>query len=97
MPDAEALLSRSPPAADKYLPEWTNRNFHSGHLAETERLAAERLLQETQDLIQNARLLIMIFNSYLTLFDLPLSTPFFTVSLFHLSKIGGRPNKMKRR
>ena len=80
MPDAEALLSRSPPAADKYLPEWTNRNFHSGHLAETERLAAERLLQETQDLIQNARLLIMIFNSYLMLFDFiytPLNTFFY--------------------
>ena len=62
VPDAEALLSRSPPAADKYLPEWTNRNFHSGHLAETERLAAERLLQETQDLIQNARYIMHDYN-----------------------------------
>ena len=62
VPDAEALLSRSPPAADKYLPEWTNRNFHSGHLAETERLAAERLLQETQDLIQNARYIVHEYN-----------------------------------
>ena len=55
VPDAEVPLSRSPPAADRYLPEWQDRNFHSGHLAETERLAAERLLAETQDLIQNAR------------------------------------------
>ena len=55
VPDAEVPLSRSPPAVDKYLPDWTSRNFHSGHLAETERLAAERLLQETEDLIQNAR------------------------------------------
>ena len=54
-PDSDIPLSRSPPTADRYLPEWTTRNFHSGHLAETERLAAERLLQETHDLIQNAR------------------------------------------
>lgn len=48
-------LSRSPPAVDKYLPDWTDRNYHSGHLAETERLAAERLLAETKDLIANAK------------------------------------------
>ena len=39
----------------QYLPDWTDRNYHSGHLAETERLAAERLLAETKDLIANAK------------------------------------------
>ena len=54
-PDSGVTLSRSPPTADRYLTGWTSRNFHSGHLAETERLAAERLLQETHDLIHNAK------------------------------------------
>lgn len=53
LPEGVTALSRSPPAADKYLPEWNSRNYQNGHLAEVERLAAERLLQETKDLITN--------------------------------------------
>ena len=55
MPQEGMPLSRSPPAADKYLHKWNDMNYFSGHLAETERLAAERLLQETHDLINNAK------------------------------------------
>ena len=43
--------ARSPPAVDKYYPEWSSRNLEKNSLAESERLAAERLLAETRDLV----------------------------------------------
>ena len=47
--------ARSPPAVDKYYPEWSTRNLEKNSLAESERLAAERLLDETRDLITETK------------------------------------------
>ena len=47
--------ARSPPAVDKYYPEWSSRNLEKNSLAESERLAAERLLEETRDLISETK------------------------------------------
>lgn len=48
--------SRSPPHVDKYYPEWTGRNANKNQLAESERLAAERLLEETRELLNRTRI-----------------------------------------
>ena len=47
--------ARSPPAVDRYYPEWSSRNLEKNNLAESERLAAERLLEETRDLITETK------------------------------------------
>ena len=48
--------SRSPPHADQYYPEWTSKNLNRNQYAESERLAAERLLEQTQDLLNETRI-----------------------------------------
>jgi hypothetical protein len=48
--------SRSPPQADRYYPEWTSKNTNRNQYAESERLAAERLLEETMDLLNETRI-----------------------------------------
>ena len=47
--------SRSPEQADKYYPEWTSKNLDRNQYAESERLAAERLLEETKDLLNETK------------------------------------------
>ncbi len=47
--------ARMPSGTDRYFPEWSGQNIRSNQSAETERLAAERLLKETQELIAEAR------------------------------------------
>ena len=47
--------ARSPPAVDKYYPEWTSRNMEKNNLAESERLSAERLLEESKQLIAETK------------------------------------------
>ena len=41
---------------DKYYPEWTSRNLDRNQYAEKERLAAERLLEETKDLLNETKI-----------------------------------------
>ena len=48
--------SRSPPGVDRYYPVWKDNNFNRNVYAESERLAAERLLHETSDLLSEARI-----------------------------------------
>ena len=48
--------SRSPPQVDKYYPEWTSRNLDRNQYAEKERLAAERLLEVTKDLLNETKI-----------------------------------------
>ncbi len=50
-----AAALRTPPGAERYYPEWSGENIRSSQAAEQERLAAERLLRETKDLIADAR------------------------------------------
>jgi hypothetical protein len=47
--------ARSPPAVDKYYREWSSRNLQKNSLAESERLAAERLLEDSRNLITETR------------------------------------------
>lgn len=55
-PDLEGVrASRSPEQADKYYPEWTSKNLDRNQYAESERLAAERLLEETKDLLNETK------------------------------------------
>lgn len=55
-PDLEGVrASRSPEQADKYYPEWTSKNLDRNQYAESERLAAERLLEETKDLLAETK------------------------------------------
>ncbi len=48
--------SRSPPGVDRYYPEWRGKNSNRNHYAEHERLSAERLLEETKDLLNETKL-----------------------------------------
>ena len=41
---------------DKYYPEWTSKNLDRNQYAESERLAAERLLEETLDLLKETKI-----------------------------------------
>lgn len=55
-PDLEGVRNRSPDQADKYYPEWTSKNLDRNQYAESERLAAERLLEETLDLLKETKI-----------------------------------------
>ena len=55
-PNISYLRNRSPDQADKYYPEWTSKNLDRNQYAESERLAAERLLEETLDLLKETKI-----------------------------------------
>ena len=53
--DYMGVTTRLPQGAEKYYPEWNSSNTKSNQEAESERLAAERLLQETKELIAETK------------------------------------------
>ena len=89
------VTQRTPSGTEKYYPEWKSSNLKSNQLAENERLAAERLLEETKDLITETRLklkndtkeVIEIFD-IASIFDPPGSTD---------GRIGGLSRKVSVR
>ena len=52
---SHGVSARTPPGTEKYYPQWSGDNIRSNQVAESERLAAERLLKETKDLIADTR------------------------------------------
>ena len=52
----EATAQRTPAGVEKYYPGWNSSNIKKNQLAETERLSAERILEETKELISETRL-----------------------------------------
>ena len=52
----EATAQRTPAGVEKYYPGWNSSNIKNNQFAETERLSAERILQETKELISDTRL-----------------------------------------
>ena len=52
----EATAQRTPAGVEKYYPGWNSSNIKKNQLAETERLSAERILEETKELISETKL-----------------------------------------
>lgn len=52
----EATAQRTPAGVEKYYPGWNSSNIKKNQIAETERLSAERILEETKELISETRL-----------------------------------------
>ena len=56
MVSGEATAQRTPAGVEKYYPGWNSSNIKKNQLAETERLSAERILEETKELISETKL-----------------------------------------
>ena len=52
----EATAQRTPAGVEKYYPGWNSSNIKKNQIAETERLSAERILEETKELISETKL-----------------------------------------
>ena len=54
--DYMGVTPRTPSGVEKYYPQWSSSNIKNNQVAESERLTAERLLQETKELISETKL-----------------------------------------